>query len=41
MNVTPKSEADALKASRRLLLKAGWHDDARFREAVERQSGRN
>jgi hypothetical protein len=38
MKTTPRTEADAQKASRRALLKAGWHDDARITEAVEKPS---
>jgi hypothetical protein len=37
MRVTPKSEADAVKAARRSLLKPGWHD-ARITEAIEKLS---
>ena len=39
MRTTPRSEAEAAKASRRTLLKPGEYD-GRFREAVERQSKR-
>lgn len=37
MRLTPRSEADAQKASRRALLKAGMHD-ARIIEATEKPS---
>jgi hypothetical protein len=37
MRLTPRSEADAVKAARRSLLKPGWHD-ARITEAVEKPS---
>lgn len=43
MKTTPRSEADAQKASRRALLKPGWRD-ARIIEAVEKpakSSGRD
>jgi hypothetical protein len=37
MRVNPRSEADAVKAARRSLLKPGWHD-ARIIEAAEKPS---
>ena len=37
MKTTARSEAEAVKASSRALLKAGWHD-ARISEAIERRS---
>ncbi len=40
MRTTPRSEAEATKASRRTLLKPGEYD-GRFREAVERKSKRD
>ena len=39
MQVKPRSETEARKAARPVLLHAGWHD-AEFREATERQSKR-
>jgi len=39
MKTTPRSEAEAVKASRRTLLPAGMHD-AEIREASEQQSKR-
>src|SRR5271155_3593041 len=42
MRLTPRSEAEAVKAARRSLLKPGWHD-ARITEAIEKpaKSGRD
>src|ERR1700733_9531127 len=39
MRITPRNEADAVKAAGRTLLPAGWHD-ARIVEAVGKQSKR-
>jgi hypothetical protein len=39
MRVTGRSEAEAVKASRRTLLRSGMYD-AQFREAVEKESKR-
>jgi len=39
VRTTPRTEADAFKASRRTLLPAGWHD-ARITEAIEKPSKR-
>src|SRR4051812_34574679 len=38
MKTTPRTEADAQKVARRSLLKAGWHDNGRITEAVEKPS---
>jgi hypothetical protein len=39
MKTTPRSETEARKAARPVLLRTGWHD-GEFREAAERQSKR-
>jgi hypothetical protein len=40
MKTTARSETEAVRASSRTLLRAGWHDDARIVEAVEKPSKR-
>lgn len=40
MRTTPRSETEAIAASRNVLLRVGWYD-AEFREAVEKTSQNN